>query len=94
MKSATIVRKVDDLGRVVLPRSIRRILELNGNDPVEYFVEGENIIIRKYLKDQMCVVTGEMSDKNVTVSGGIVLSPEGARILLQDLLAGRLNDEF
>ncbi|MCY7773463.1 AbrB/MazE/SpoVT family DNA-binding domain-containing protein [Bacillus haynesii] len=94
MKSATIVRKVDDLGRVVLPRSIRRILELNGNDPVEYFVEGENIIIRKYLKDQICVVTGEMSDKNVTVSGGIVLSPEGARILLQDLLAGRLNDEF
>ncbi|OMI24511.1 AbrB family transcriptional regulator, partial [Bacillus haynesii] len=75
MKSATIIRKIDDFGRVILPRPIRKGLEIDGNDPVEYFVEDENIIIRKYLKDQMCMVTGEVSDKNVTVSGGIVLSP-------------------
>ncbi|MGO0175202.1 AbrB/MazE/SpoVT family DNA-binding domain-containing protein [Bacillus sp. (in: firmicutes)] len=89
MKSTGIVRKVDELGRIVLPKELRRILKINERDPMEIFVEDEKIVLRKYWKNETCIITGEVSDQNMTLSGGIVLSPEGARILLEDLLALR-----
>ncbi len=45
MKSTGIVRKVDELGRIVIPMELRRTLEINEKDPVEIFVEGEEIIL-------------------------------------------------
>ncbi|QHZ48819.1 MULTISPECIES: AbrB/MazE/SpoVT family DNA-binding domain-containing protein [unclassified Bacillus (in: firmicutes)] len=94
MENAAFIRKMDDLGRVVLPKKIRKILKINERDPIEIFIEGEKIIFRKYLEGRACFVTGEVTDLNKTLSGGIVLSPEGARILLQDLLALRLQKEI
>ncbi|HEO2443882.1 AbrB/MazE/SpoVT family DNA-binding domain-containing protein [Bacillus subtilis] len=89
MKSTGIVRKVDELGRIVLPKELRRILKINERDPIEIFVEDEKVVLRKYWQNETCIITGEVSDQNMTLSGGIVLSPEGARILLEDLLALR-----
>ena len=89
MKSTGIVRKVDELGRIVLPKVLRRILKINERDPIEIFVEDEKIVLRKYWQNETCTITGEVSDQNMTLSGGIVLSPAGARILLEDLLALR-----
>jgi transcriptional pleiotropic regulator of transition state genes len=48
MKSTGIVRKVDELGRIVIPKELRRNLSIDRKDPVEVFVEGDKIILRKY----------------------------------------------
>lgn len=48
MKSTGIVRKVDDLGRIVLPIELRRIMGIDIKDPMEIYVNGEKIILRKY----------------------------------------------
>ncbi|MCM1150042.1 MAG: AbrB/MazE/SpoVT family DNA-binding domain-containing protein [Butyricicoccus sp.] len=48
MKSTGIVRRLDELGRIVLPIELRRTLSLAEKDTVEIFVEGGDIILRKY----------------------------------------------
>ena len=48
MKSTGIVRKVDELGRIVLPIELRRTLDIAERDALEIFVEGDNVILRKY----------------------------------------------
>ncbi|HCS73225.1 MAG TPA: AbrB family transcriptional regulator [Clostridiales bacterium] len=48
MKSTGIVRKVDELGRVVIPIELRRTLDIEEKDALEIYVEGEHIILKKY----------------------------------------------
>ena len=48
VKSTGIVRKVDELGRIVLPVELRRTLEINEKDEVEIYVDGASIILKKY----------------------------------------------
>lgn len=60
MKSTGIVRKIDDLGRVVLPIELRRTLNIDIKDPVQIFVEGDLIILKKY--EPACVFCGEAND--------------------------------
>lgn len=48
MKSTGIVRKVDELGRIVLPMEIRKTLDINEKDPMEIFIDEERIILAKY----------------------------------------------
>lgn len=48
MKSTGIMRKVDELGRIVLPIELRRTLGIEEKDRIEIFVDGESIILRKY----------------------------------------------
>ena len=48
MKSTGIVRKVDELGRIVLPIELRRTIGIVEKDRIEIFVDGESIILRKY----------------------------------------------
>ena len=47
MKSTGIVRKIDELGRIVLPIELRRILNIGERDPLEIYVDGDAIILRK-----------------------------------------------
>jgi len=56
MKSTGIVRKIDDLGRVVIPKEIRRTMDLPEGTPMEIFTDGDMIILRKYVSG--CVVCG------------------------------------
>ena len=51
MKETGIIRRVDDLGRIVIPRDIRRILCIKQSDPMKFFIDGEDIIIRKYKEE-------------------------------------------
>ena len=60
MKSTGITRPVDTLGRVVLPKELRRTLKINEGDTVQIFVDGEDIILRKYRTG--CHCCGEMKD--------------------------------
>ena len=48
MKSTGIVRKVDELGRIVLPIEMRRTLDISEKDSLEIYVDGESVILKKY----------------------------------------------
>ncbi len=56
MKSTGIVRKVDELGRVVIPIELRRTLGIDEKDSLEIYVDGEKIILRKY--EPACIFCG------------------------------------
>ncbi len=60
MKSTGIVRDVDMLGRVVLPIELRRTLGIEIKDPLEIFVDGESIFLRKY--QSSCLFCDNSSD--------------------------------
>ena len=60
MKSTGIVRKVDELGRIVLPIELRRTLNIAIKDALEIYVEGEEIILKKY--EPACFFCGEGKD--------------------------------
>ena len=66
MKATGIVRKVDELGRVVLPIELRRTLGMKVRDPLEIYVDGESIILKKYAPS--CIICGE-SDNLVEYKG-------------------------
>lgn len=57
MKSTGIVRRIDDLGRVVLPVELRRTLKLEVHDPLEIYIEGDTVVLRKY--GAGCVFCGD-----------------------------------
>ena len=48
MKATGIVRNMDNLGRLVIPSEIRRVLQIEEKDPVEIFVDEDMIILKKY----------------------------------------------
>ncbi len=56
MKSTGIVRKVDELGRVVIPIELRRTLDIAEKDSLEIYVDGDKIILRKY--EPACIFCG------------------------------------
>ena len=60
MKSTGIVRKVDELGRIVLPMELRKCLDINIKDPLEIFTEGEYVLLKKY--QPACLFCNEASE--------------------------------
>ena len=60
MKSTGIVRKVDELGRIVLPIELRRTLDIEIKDALEIYVEGPHIILKKY--EPACIFCGDAKD--------------------------------
>ncbi|OVE34474.1 AbrB family transcriptional regulator [Priestia aryabhattai] len=85
MKSTGIVRKVDGLGRVVIPVELRKVLAIKEKDPVEIFVDGDHIIFKKYKPYNECIITGEVTPRNREYANGMVLSPRGAEILKHEI---------
>lgn len=59
MKATGIVRKVDSLGRIVLPMELRRTHGINENDPIEIFTDGKSIILMPYKVG--CTSCGEVN---------------------------------
>lgn len=57
MKSLGIVRKIDELGRIVLPIETRKRLDIGPKDPVEIFVEKDRVILKKY--EPCCIFCGD-----------------------------------
>ena len=48
MKSTGIVRKVDELGRIVIPIELRKVMDINIKDAMEIYVDSDTIILKKY----------------------------------------------
>ena len=57
MQNCGIVRRVDNLGRIVLPKELRNVLDIPEGTPLEIYTEGETIILKKYAPD--CLFCGE-----------------------------------
>ena len=60
MLSTGITRPVDELGRVVLPKELRKSIGINIKDPLEIFVDGNMILLKKY--EPGCCLCGDMTD--------------------------------
>jgi transcriptional pleiotropic regulator of transition state genes len=60
LKSTGIVRKVDELGRVVIPIELRRTLNIEEKDSLEIYVDGEHIILKKY--EPACIFCANAKD--------------------------------
>lgn len=71
MKSTGIVRKVDELGRIVIPMELRRTLDIAEKDALEIFVEGDQVILKKY--EPACVFCGDAKD-TINYKGKIICS--------------------
>ncbi|PEA36625.1 hypothetical protein CON45_23435 [Priestia megaterium] len=85
MKSTGIVRKVDELGRIVIPVELRKVLSIKEKDPIEIFVDGDHIILKNYIPYNECIITGEVSPHNCEYAKGVVVSPRGAEILKHEI---------
>lgn len=60
MKSTGIVRKVDELGRIVLPIELRRTMNIEVKDALEIYVDGDQIVLKKY--EPSCIFCGNAKD--------------------------------
>ncbi len=83
MKSTGIVRRMDELGRVVIPIEIRNQFDIVEKDPIEIYVEGSNIVLRKF--EPNCIFCG--SNKN--------LSSYHEKLICKDCSSkiGKLNED-
>lgn len=79
MKASGIVRKLDPLGRIVIPAEIRKVLGINDGDSLEIAKVDNEVVVRKYIKG--CIFCG--SDKDVVEFNGAVVCDECRKALGQ-----------
>lgn len=60
MRSTGIVRKLDNLGRLVIPKELRKVLDLTNREGIEIFTEGNMIVLKKY--EPGCIYCGSIED--------------------------------
>lgn len=81
MKATGIVRRIDDLGRIVIPKEIRRAVKIREGDPMEIFLDNDGgVVFRKYnLHDE---INFKAIYEAMRISGlrGIIVNPDGTRI--------------
>ena len=54
MKATGMVRRMDNLGRIVIPMEVRRNLNIEAGDPIEIYVDGDYIMLKKYEDEHQC----------------------------------------
>ena len=79
MKASGIVRNVDPLGRVVIPKEIRKVMCINEGDPLEIVKDNNEIVLRKYNKG--CIFCG--SDKSIVEFKGMLVCKECKKALIE-----------
>lgn len=96
MRATGIVRRVDDLGRVVIPKEIRRTLQIHEGDPLELFIEGRTICFVKYnktinIKESLSDVKELLKEEGVKEH----FSPEETKVIesVLSLITSRLKGE-
>jgi transcriptional pleiotropic regulator of transition state genes len=72
MKSTGVVRKLDELGRLVLPKELRTVvLNINPGDPIEFYVGDNNtVVLKKY--EPGCTFCGKIAEDNILFNGKLV----------------------
>ncbi len=101
MKATGIVRRVDVLGRVVVPKEIRKILSIDEGDPIEIFTEKDSIVLKKYsplsnmdgLLDDVCKALLRITGKSVIITDkNTVLAVSGNG--LKDVIGQKVSKEL
>lgn len=72
MISTGIIRHIDTLGRVVLPKELRRTYDITAETPLEILTEGDCILLRKYHPADACALCGEVAPGSVQLHGKYV----------------------
>ncbi|RDZ11794.1 AbrB family transcriptional regulator [Priestia megaterium] len=85
MKGISTLRKVDAVGRIVIPIELRKGLNIGKDDAVEILLEDNHIKIKKYRECNECLITGEITSQNRRYANNVVLSPLGAKILYNEI---------
>ena len=83
MKPTGVIRRIDDLGRVVIPKNIRRMLFIEEGDPFELFVEDDKVIFQKY--KPVDEVESAITEVKICVRDCVNLPAEKAAKILQML---------
>ena len=83
MKATGIVRRIDDLGRIVVPKEIRRTLRIREGDPLEIFTDREGeIILKKYSPiGELSQFAGEYAESLAHTTGYLVLITDGDHVV-------------
>ncbi|MHA0855250.1 AbrB/MazE/SpoVT family DNA-binding domain-containing protein [Paenibacillus sp. CMAA1364] len=79
LKATGIVRKVDELGRIVLPIELRRTLGIEIKDGLEIYVDGDRIVLKKY--EPSCIFTGDA--ENLVYFKGKMISKAALEEMLE-----------
>ena len=72
MKHIGIVRNIDHLGRIVLPKELRRTLQLDAGTPLDISLEGDTILLKKHQPEGVCVLCGRTDPNAVSFRGSWV----------------------
>ena len=59
MRGLGNVRRMDDLRRVVIPKEVRELLNIASGDPIEFYIDGDRVIIQKYVSEDEGTDNGE-----------------------------------
>lgn len=96
MKATGIVRRIDDLGRVVIPKDIRRTLQIHEGDPLELFMQGRAVCFKKYdktlsIRETVRDVIDLIREEGVSER----FSPEETKVIesVLSLITSRLKEE-
>ncbi|MDN4866052.1 AbrB/MazE/SpoVT family DNA-binding domain-containing protein [Priestia megaterium] len=85
MKGLSTLRKIDAVGRIVIPIELRKLLDIGKDDEVEIILEDDHIEIKKYKESNECLITGEITPQSRRYANNLVLSPLGAKILYNEI---------
>ncbi len=101
MKATGIVRRIDELGRIVIPKEIRRVLRIREGDPVEIFTDADGVVLKKYARirelgdyaDVYCqALTGALGFSAAVTDTETVLFAAGS--MKKQLLKAVLSEAF
>lgn len=74
MKTTGVIRRVDDLGRIIIPKSVRKELNIKEGEPMELFIDSNDVVFRKYTFDNCenetyncdaCVKNGDCIEQGI-----------------------------
>lgn len=81
MKNTGIVRNLDQLGRITLPKEMRRVLDIKEGDPIEIWTENNSVVLKKYGNKDECMACG--STENVVIADGIAICKKCASKVIE-----------
>lgn len=97
MKATGVIRRIDDLGRIVIPKEIRRNFKINEGDSLEIFVDSNQIVLKKYsLLDDMMELSRNLVDvfKNIYSKNIVITDKEKVIASSKDLRKEYLDKEL
>ena len=92
MKATGVIRRIDDLGRIVIPKEIRRSLKVNEGDSLEIYVDNNQIILNKYsIVDNISMLSKKIVDSFYKIFNKSILITDKEKIIAS---SKNLNDKY